>query len=283
MTGIRQAIQDNMPALSKAHRLLAGFIQSHPEQAAFMTSFQLAAVTGLSQATVMRLPAALGYAGYTALRQALRDELKYRLDALERFEVMSGLGDPADVIRGIAAADSSNIKKTLSANTPHAVGLLAQKLTQAKKVYIYGQHHAAPAALYLAGYLKTLLPNVECLNLGGIGPNTLMADIGEDDLYLSISFPLHTAATLALLEFAAGRDAFVATVSESAQSEAGRMAGLSLVSEWGDYGVNGSLAPVISLCSAIICLLAQGGADTRIKLARAAEAHKVDITGGENA
>ncbi|MBQ7623912.1 MAG: hypothetical protein IJS65_01380, partial [Clostridia bacterium] len=46
-------------------------------------------------------------------------------------------------------------------------------------------------------------------------------------------------------------------ISESSHSEVSELSDIALPSEYGDYGINGTLAPVISLCGAIICVLAR--------------------------
>jgi len=257
MRRISEAIAETTPHMTRSQRLLAGYIIDHCDRAAFMNSFELASVTGLSQSTVVRFAGGLGYGGYAELQEALREELKYRLDVLERFDVIREVASDGDLMAGIAMTDALNIKKTMSGNSPEALTSLATRLLMSARVYVYGQGFAAPAALYLASYLGLLLPGVICVNLSGMDALSTLGGLTDGDALIVISFPLHTPATLELLSYANCREALVVTISEGEDSKAGVCADISLMSEWGDLGVNGSLAPVISLCSALVCLLAR--------------------------
>ena len=110
MMRISEIISEKYSGFTKGQRLLAAFVLEHCDKAAFMSSFELASVSGVSQSTVMRFGTAVGFEGFTDFLQALQTELKYRLSALSRFEVMSDNPDDNDVFRGIAAADAINIK-----------------------------------------------------------------------------------------------------------------------------------------------------------------------------
>ncbi len=272
MKRISEAISESMPRLTRGQRLLAAFITEHCDRAAFMSSFDLAAVSGVSQSTVIRFAGALGYKSYTDLQQALQIELKYRLSTLERFELLEDAENDLAVLEGIAAADSVNIKKNISNNGADAISAFCTRLSFASKVYLYGQGHCAAAAMYLGSYLRLLLRNVCCINQMGEEPLLVASDIDTGDLLLVISFPVHSETTRRLTAYAGSRGAGVAVISESAESEIARLADAALVCECGDFGVNGSLAPVISLCGSLVCLLARSDEKAQKRLRSAGDA-----------
>lgn len=252
--------------------MLATFITEHCDKAAFLSSFELAGITGLSQSTVVRFSSALGYKGYTEFQAAMQDELKYRLSALEKFELMSDDASDLDFLKGIAVTDAMNIKKNAGANQLDAMKNLCTRLMLASKVYVYGQELAAPAASYLASYLQILLHNVCCLNQSGMDPLTGASGIEGGDMLICISFPLHRETTKNLICYCKDREACIVTISESLDSAIAQDADVNLVSECGDFGINGSLAPVISLCCALVCLLARNDENAQKKLKAAADA-----------
>ena len=252
--------------------MLATFITEHCDKAAFLSSFELAGITGLSQSTVVRFSSALGYKGYTEFQAAMQDELKYRLSALEKFELMSDDASDLDFLKGIAVTDAMNIKKNAGANQLDAMKNLCTRLMLASKVYVYGQELAAPAASYLASYLQILLHNVCCLNQSGMDPLTGASGIEGGDILICISFPLHRETTKNLIGYCKDREACIVTISESLDSAIAQDADVNLVSECGDFGINGSLAPVISLCCALVCLLARNDENAQKKLKAAADA-----------
>ena len=154
---------------------------------------------------------------------------------------------------------------------------LCTRLSLSSKVYIYGQGYASAAAQYLSYYLRILLPNVCDVNHTGVDPISSVADIDNGDLLIIISFPVHSDTTKKLAAFARYKEASVATISEGSKSEISNYADINLISEYGDYGVNGTLAPLISLCGSIICLLVRNDEKAQKKLRLSDEAANFTI------
>lgn len=272
MKRIHEAIAEKYNSFTKGQALLANYISEHCDKAAFLNSFELADVTGVSQSTVMRFAAALGYEGYIDFQQAMQMELKYRLTTLERFEQIDDVDSDADTVSRIAMTDAINIKKNSGLNQIEQLQDVCTRLTLSFKVYVYGQGYASAAAAYMAAYLRMLLQNVCCVNLTGLDPLTSIADINSGDMLFCIGFPLHSRMTKNLIAYARQREACVVTVSESDNSELAQEADANLACECGDYGVNGSMAPLISLLCSLTCLLARNDENAQKKLRAASEA-----------
>ena len=267
MKRINEAIAEQAGRFTRGQQLLAHFISEHCDKAAFMSSFDLAAVTGVSQSTVIRFASALGYGGYGAFQEALQLELKYRLTTLERFELEGEeVTSDQELLSSIAMHDGLNIKKNLSLNPLDAMQNLCTRLVLAGKVYLFGQNHAAAAAEYLFYDLRLLLPNVTCLNQTGLDPLAAGAGMGPGDLLLCFSLPPHRRTTMELLTYAREMEVCTAVVSESHESDPARDADISLVVECGDGGLGGSMAPLISLCGMLLGLVARSDEKSQKKL-----------------
>ena len=152
-----QRLNHSGKKLSKSHRRIAECIVTHYDKVVFMTASRLGEYVGVSESTVVRFATALGYEGYAEFQNALQLELKYRLTALERFELLSELPNDRDMLDNMAAADARNIRKNASLNELDALKNLCARLTLASKVYIWGQGHASAAAIYLASYLMKIM------------------------------------------------------------------------------------------------------------------------------
>src|SRR6516162_98618 len=61
--------------LSPAHRRIARFLLEHPDQAVYLTAGELGQRAQVSQPSVTRFAAALGFAGYPELRDELRSRV----------------------------------------------------------------------------------------------------------------------------------------------------------------------------------------------------------------
>lgn len=64
-------INEKLSGLSKGHKLIANYILSHYDKAAFMTAQKLGKTVGVSESTVVRFASELGYDGYPALQKRL--------------------------------------------------------------------------------------------------------------------------------------------------------------------------------------------------------------------
>lgn len=272
MKRINEALTEHAQELTRGQRLLAAYVTDHCDKAAFMSSFELAAITGVSQSTVVRFATALGYEGYTDLQESLQIELKYRLTSLERLELINDPSDDAELISALAATDARNVRRNLELNSPDALRNLCTRLMLSSRIYIYGQGFTGAAAVYLASYLRILLPNVCCLNQTGVEPMTAMAGIDNGDLLICFSYPPYSNTALSLIAYAKSREGCVVTISEASESGVSKDADISLAAECGDYGIGGSLAPVISLCCALVCLLARDNKHAEKRLRAAQEA-----------
>ncbi|HJA36218.1 MAG TPA: MurR/RpiR family transcriptional regulator [Firmicutes bacterium] len=269
MKRINDAINQHFSDFTKNQRVLSQFILSYCDKAAFMTSAEIAAASGVSQSTVVRFAWALGYKTFTAFHDALQNEVKYRITALEKFELLnSDEVSDASVFEGLAQADTLNIKKTVAVNSVDGLKNVCTRLQFASKIYIYGQGPCSCGAVYLGSYLRTLLGNVCVVNQTGEDPLSAIATIGGNDLLFCISLPRHTEQTLTLLSYAQAQEACIVTVSEGPDSDTAAWADVNLSAECGDYGVGGSIAPLLTLLNTLVCLIVRSDekAERRLRL-----------------
>ena len=66
---ILTVIQENMSTFSKGQKLIANYILESYDKAAFMTASRLGKTVSVSESTVVRFAAELGYDGYPSMQQ----------------------------------------------------------------------------------------------------------------------------------------------------------------------------------------------------------------------
>ena len=71
-TDILATIQANMTGFSKGQKLIANYISHSYDKAAFMTASKLGKTVNVSESTVVRFAAELGYDGYPSMQRALQ-------------------------------------------------------------------------------------------------------------------------------------------------------------------------------------------------------------------
>ena len=79
-------IAEKQSEFSKGQRLIADYITKNYDKAAFMTAYKLGQTVGVSESTVVRFAAELGFDGYPQLQKAMQELTRSRLTSIQRIE-----------------------------------------------------------------------------------------------------------------------------------------------------------------------------------------------------
>ena len=242
--------------LSKSHRRIAKCIVQHYDKAAFMTASKLGQYVGVSESTVVRFAAALGYEGYPQLQKALQELIRHRLTASQRFEMTSDM-DHSQVLAKVLKADMHNIRTTMDEIDIQVFEAAIDKILQARQIYVLGLRASAPLAQFLAHYLKYIFPNVTLVTSGISDVFEQLMRINDEDLLIGISFPRYTSRTLEALEFAKKRGAALLAITDGPLSPLHSVADLCLMAKSDMASFVDSLCAPLSLINALIVALGQ--------------------------
>ena len=83
---ILHTIEHNMSGFSKGQKRIAHYILENYDKAAFMTASKLGKLVGVSESTVVRFAAELGYDGYPNMQRALQEMIRSRLTSPQRIQ-----------------------------------------------------------------------------------------------------------------------------------------------------------------------------------------------------
>ena len=100
---ILTVIQSRMSKFSKGQKLIAKYILSAYDKAAFMTASKLGGVVQVSESTVVRFAVGLGYDGYPEMQKALQEMILNRLTSVQRMEVTNDRIGDRDVLSMVPA------------------------------------------------------------------------------------------------------------------------------------------------------------------------------------
>ena len=107
---VLHTIEDRMAAFSKGQKRIAHYILDHYDQAAFMTASKLGKLTEVSESTVVRFAAELGYDGYPSMQKALQEMARSRLTSTQRIQAAeNSYGD--DILGSVIQADMENLRQ----------------------------------------------------------------------------------------------------------------------------------------------------------------------------
>ncbi|HML47051.1 MAG TPA: MurR/RpiR family transcriptional regulator [Clostridia bacterium] len=240
--------------LSKGHRRIAEYIVEHYDKAVFMTASRLGEKVGVSESTVVRFAAALGYEGYPQLQRALQELVRHRLTAVQRFEMASDI-DQSEVLRTVLKADMQNIRLTIEEMDIHVFDEVVERLLNARQIYVMGVRAAAPLAQFLGYYLHYVFENVHVASDGVIDVFERISRINSKDVLIGISFPRYSTRTLEAMNFAKSRGAQVVAITDGPMSPLAEASTICLTARTDMASFVDSLAAPLSMINALIVSL----------------------------
>ncbi|MDE7404434.1 MAG: MurR/RpiR family transcriptional regulator, partial [Lachnospiraceae bacterium] len=106
-------MNDQYMKMSKGHKAIAAYISDHYEQAVFMTAAKLGETVGVSESTVVRFAAGLGYEGYPEFQDALQDWVKNKLNSVQKIGAKYGKSTQSEILHSVLNSDIEKIQDTI--------------------------------------------------------------------------------------------------------------------------------------------------------------------------
>jgi len=132
---------------SANQRVLAKYVQSHYQTVAFSTGSQLAELSGVSEATVVRFAKALGFKGYPDFQKEVRRLVRADLKGTERFQLSQADASSLDLV---LQKEMENLGALRDGFDASAFRQAFKTLRGASEVLVVGARATAPLASHLA-------------------------------------------------------------------------------------------------------------------------------------
>lgn len=237
---------------SKGQKKIADYIKTNYDKAAFMTAARLGRAVGVSESTVVRFAIELGFDGYPGFQKALSNLIKNKLTSVQRVEVASEqIG--SDVLGRVISLDVDLIRKTAEEINREAFNEAVERITKAKRIYIYGVRSASAIASFIYFYFRLFFKNVSLVETTSSAEvfETIM-DISEDDVLIAISFPRYSKRTVKAAHYCHQNKASVIAITDSETSPLSAYADELLIARSGTTTFADSLVAPMSLANALI-------------------------------
>ena len=190
---VLHTIQENMAGFSKGQKRIAGYILSDYDKAAFMTASRLGRLTGVSESTVVRFAASLGYDGYPAMQRALQEMVRSKLTSIQRIRTSNDRLFSSDVVTSVLQMDMEKIRIAIEEVDRAAFTAVVDKMMEANHIYILGVRSSSFLAGYFHFYLHLIFDNVTLVTSSSAGDILeSILRIGPGDLLVGISFPRYS-------------------------------------------------------------------------------------------
>lgn len=249
-------INERFAAMSKSHKAIAAFITDHYDQAVFMTAAKLGEELGISESTVVRFAAGLGYEGYPEFQQALAEWVQSKLGKVQKMNVKYGKSTQSEILSAVLSSDIEKIQDTMQNLDPVAFEAAVDSILEAETIYIVGIRSCEPLADFLSFYLNMIRGNVQLLRTTSVSEMfEQMIRIGEKDVMIGISFPRYSMRTLKVMEFANDRNAKVITITDSIHSPMNLYSSCNLLARSDMVSIVDSLVAPLSVINALVVAL----------------------------
>ncbi len=250
---VLHTIQENMANFSKGQKRIAGYMISDYDKAAFMTASKLGRLVGVSESTVVRFAAQLGYDGYPAMQRALQEMVRSKLTSIQRIQASNDTLFSADVITTVLQRDMDKIRVAIDEVDRAAFTAVVDKLMAARHIYILGVRSSSFLAGYFHFYMHLIFENITLVTSNSAGDILeSILRIGPGDVLVGISFPRYSQSTVKGVQFARDRGADVVAITDSAVSPLYPMASAALLAHSDMISFVDSLVAPFSLLNALI-------------------------------
>ncbi|MCD7945160.1 MAG: MurR/RpiR family transcriptional regulator [Clostridiales bacterium] len=246
-------IQENMSGFSKGQKLIANYILSYYDKAAFMTASKLGKTVNVSESTVVRFAVELGYDGYPSMQKALQETIRNKLTSVQRIEVTNDRIGDQDVLSTVMQSDMDKIRITMDEIDRESFTRAVDAICNARNIYVLGVRSASVLADFLAFYFQYIFErviNIDTVSISEVFEQTIHVD--ADDVFIGLSFPRYSKRTITAMEYARSRGAQVIAITDSKTSPLVPLADYALIAKSDMASFVDSLVAPLSLVDALI-------------------------------
>lgn len=255
-------IREGVPSFSKGQKLIANFILNAYDKAAFMTASKLGKTVNVSESTVVRFAAELGYDGYPTMQKALQEMIRNKLTSIQRIEVSEGRIGNHDVLAMVMHSDVEKIRMTLEDLDRPSFDASVDAIASAKRIYILGVRSSAALASFMSFYFNLIFGNVT--QVTSTSASEMFEQIlhaGAGDVVIGVSFPRYSKRTIKAMQYAQDCGATVIAVTDSKASPLSEHADHTLMAKSDMASFVDSLVAPLSLVNALIVAVGRKNTD----------------------
>ena len=156
-------ITAGMDGLTPKGRILGEYIITQPRKAVFMTTKELAEVCKVSEATVVRFVAGIGYERYSDFQQALRDFVDTELTLLDRLDIADMQAPGAVRFRRTVSEEIDNLQQLYNTLDVDTMAAVVDVLDRRVPVHVIGSRLSYTLAYYMGWAMTKVRDNIRIM------------------------------------------------------------------------------------------------------------------------
>jgi DNA-binding MurR/RpiR family transcriptional regulator len=235
------------PRLSPGQRRIAQYLIENLTEAAFLSITDLADRVGVSQPSVTRFAAAVGFSGYPALRERLQSMTLGTRGGAEEHR-----GNELQAAVDAEIENLENLRRDFA--DPKAVIDTGRALSRSMPLTVLGLRISVSHAEYFAYAARRIHPDVRLVTRGGSVAHDALLQSREagGTWVLAFSMPRHATETLVAVRVARRAGLRVALVTDLALGPVAAEADVTFATGTGSRLVFDSYAATGVLCAALL-------------------------------
>ncbi len=251
-----EIITENYEGLSRSHQRVADFILQHYDRAVYMTARKIALNLGISESTVVRFATSLGYSGYPAFQEHLRESSQQVMSTRLKLSQNLEAQDQYTVLINSLKRDIKDLNNFYEMVNLPAVKLAASMISDSPRVFILGKRSSGVLVDYLAYYLNYFHDNVKVLESNVLDLFEQLVHIKHNDLVVMFSFPRYAKNTIEMAKFIKDQGVDILAITDNFDAPIAEYASHTLVVPYSRESFIDSLVAPMALLNSVITSIA---------------------------
>ena len=254
---ILSTLREKEPTFSKGQKLIANYILSSYDKAAFMTASKLGKTVHVSESTVVRFASELKYDGYPAMQKALQEMIRSKLTSIQRIQVSNDQMQ-GDLLTSVMQRDMDSLRTAIEQVDRGQFEQMVDKLLKAQHIYLLGMRSSSFLTGYLNFYFRLIFKNVTLVQNAVAGETfEQLVQVQPGDVLLAISFPRYSKMTVNAVQYAREKGADVVAITDSTLAPLYPLASAALLVRSDMISFVDSITAPLSLLNALIVTVGQ--------------------------
>jgi len=244
--------------LSKSQRRIAEYLLENYDKAAFMSASRLASFIQVSESTVVRFAAEVGYDGYPEMRRAIQDMIRGTLAGSQSISIARDIRGSRDILTHTLSSDIDLIRQTMEETDINDFVSAVETILDAESIYILGLKSESYLASIMGLYFNRIFNNSHVISENP-GAEVIERCVGftDKDVLIAICFPNYSKRTIRAMQYARGVGLKIIAITDSSFSPLSEIADISLYVRNDKISFLDTLVAPLSLVNALVLAVSE--------------------------
>lgn len=255
--------------LTRAQAIIANYIAQNQKRILGMTAMGIAHELGVSDASVIRLSRALGYEGFSDMKDHLEQELKKKNEKIgkhslhDRFVLQSDKYSASeDNTAQIMRLMGINLETSLNQNTPESYERIADRILSSHRKMIIGLRGGKGSAMHFSRLLSFITDHVHHIIEESNDLLCKLSTLTEEDVVIVLNFPRYYKIDVKIASILQERNIPVILITDSMASPFAKQAIEILLAETEHCGFFHSMLGVMGLLEYLLIIMCRRDPET---------------------